>query len=167
MQNKTQTLVPLPSAHHAVGCKWVFKIKKNSDSSVSRYKAWLVAKGCHQRAGIDFSKTFSPVVKPTTIPIVLTVALAKGWPDRQLDINHAFRNEILKENIYKAQPPGFQEPDTSSLVCKLNKAIYGLKQVPRAWFDRSHEFLTSGGFILQRQTTLSFSNLQTRLLRLF
>lgn len=148
-------MVPLPSSRQAVGCKWVLKLKKNPDGSVSRYKARLVAKGFHQQAGLDFSETFGHVVKPTTIHIVLTIALARGRSIRQLDINNAFLNGFLKEDIDMEQPPGFQQHipgfqqhnNISSLVYKWHKAVYGLKQAPRAWFERLHAFLTSVGFL--------------------
>ena len=115
----------------AIGSKWVFKIKKNPNGSIIKYKARLVAKGFHQSAGFDFNATFSLVVKPTTIRIVLTVALYHGWKIRQLDINDAFLNRDLKE-VYMIHPPGFEDPKAPHLVCKLQKALYGLKQAPRA-----------------------------------
>lgn len=93
---------------------------------------WLLAKGFHEQAGLDFSEIFSPLVKPTTIRVVLTISLARGWPIRQLDINNAFP-WILKEDTYMAQRTGFQQSNHSfSMVCKLRKALYGLKQAPRA-----------------------------------
>lgn len=99
VKNKTWSLAPLPPNRRAVGYKWVL-LKRNPDGSVSRYKGRLVAKEFHQQASQDFSERLSPVVKPTTIEVVLTVALSRGWTVRQLDINNAFLNEILKEDIY-------------------------------------------------------------------
>ena len=105
----------------------------------------MVAKGFHQSEGFDFTDTFNPVVKPTTIRVVLTMALSARWPIHQLDINNAFLNEDLVEDVYLQQPPGFSSPD-STLVCKLHKAIYGLKQAPRFWFCKLSNTLISLGF---------------------
>jgi histone deacetylase 1/2 len=120
-------LVPLPTNRKAIGCKWVFCVKENADGTVNKYKARLVAKGFHQVHGFDFNETFSPVIKPVTIRIILTLALTYNWPLQQLDINNAFLNGILEEEVYMMQPPGFTAPN-SSLVCHLHKALYGLKQ---------------------------------------
>ncbi len=79
IRNNTWTLVEPPSDRKIVGCKWVFKVKENPDGSISRYKARLIAKGYHQRPGFAFHETFSPVVKPTTIRVVITLALSLGW----------------------------------------------------------------------------------------
>lgn len=77
--NDTWSLVDIPSDKRVIGCKWVFKIKRNSDGSVARYKTRLVAQGFHQQADLDYTETFSPVVKPTTIRVLFTLALANGW----------------------------------------------------------------------------------------
>nr|KYP67039.1 Retrovirus-related Pol polyprotein from transposon TNT 1-94 [Cajanus cajan] len=145
MLNHTWDLVSLPSDRKAVGCKWVFRVKENADGSIDKLKARLVAKGFHQVHGFDFHETFSPVIKPITIRIILTLALTNNWNLFQLDVNNAFLNGTLEETIYMVQPPGFEAGD-KSLVCKLNKALYGLKQAPRQWFNKLKLTLTRFGF---------------------
>ena len=145
MKNNTWTLVHPPPNRKAVGCKWVFRVKQNLDGSINKYKARLVAKGFNQMHGFDYKETFSPVVKPVTVRTVLTLAVTNKWCIQQLDINNAFLNGFLEEEVYMTQPPGFEKTDTS-LVCKLNKALYGLKQAPRAWFERLKSTLLKFGF---------------------
>ena len=110
-RNCTWVLVPPPSNHNIVWCKWVFRIKRNPNGSISRYKARLVAKGFHQRPGVDYHDTFNLVVKPTTIRVVLSIALSNGWPISQLDVNNAFLHGNLIEDVYMAQPPGYVDQD--------------------------------------------------------
>ncbi|XP_058775746.1 uncharacterized mitochondrial protein AtMg00820-like [Vicia villosa] len=93
--NQTWSLTTLPPHRQAVGCKWVFKVKENLDGSVNKYKARLVAKGFHQQLGFDYTETFSPVVKPTTIRIILSLALTYKCDIQQIDINNAFLNSSL------------------------------------------------------------------------
>jgi histone deacetylase 1/2 len=142
LKNETWSLVPLPSNRESIGCKWVFRIKENPDGTINKYKARLVAKGYHQQPGYDYTETFSPVIKPVTIRIMLTLALTYGWTLKQIDVNNAFLNGFLQEEVYMDQPPGFQNTN-KALVCKLHKALYGLKQAPRAWFERLHKALLS------------------------
>ena len=137
----------MPEGRIPIGCRWVYKVKENPDGSVGKYKARLVAKGFHQQVGFEFNETFSPVVKPTTIGIVLTIALSRGWSVRQLDINNAFLNGILQEEVFMSQPQGFVDEKHLEYVCRLHKALYGLKQAPRAWFERLHKALLQFGFV--------------------
>lgn len=132
ISNGTWTLVPPACVSNMVGCKWIFRLKRHTDGTVARYKARLVAKGFNQRPSLDYHETFSPVVKPTTIRLVLSIAVSNGWQLRQLDINNTFLQGTLTEDVYMAQPPGFSDPDKADFVSKLQKAIYGLKHTPRA-----------------------------------
>uniref|UniRef100_A0A2N9F0L7 Reverse transcriptase Ty1/copia-type domain-containing protein n=1 Tax=Fagus sylvatica TaxID=28930 RepID=A0A2N9F0L7_FAGSY len=146
LKNKTWSLVPQSQARNLVGCKWVFRIKRKADGSIERYKARLVAKGFHQQPGIDYGETFSPVIKPTTVRTVLSIAISAGWSIRQIDIHNAFLHGTLSEDVFMSQPPGFNHPQFPSHVCKLQKAIYGLKQAPRAWFSKLSSRLLQLGF---------------------
>ncbi|XP_019450657.1 PREDICTED: uncharacterized protein LOC109352928 [Lupinus angustifolius] len=106
--NHTWTLMPLPPDKSSIGCKWVYKIKYNANGTLERYKARLVAKGYTQLEGVDYFETFSPVVKITTVRVVLALAAANSWFLEQLDINNAFLHGDLHEEVYMKPPPGFQ-----------------------------------------------------------
>ncbi|CAJ2668100.1 unnamed protein product [Trifolium pratense] len=136
MNNNTWTLVPLPPHKRAIGCKWIFRVKENPDGTINKYKARLVAKGFLQTTGFDFTETFSPVIKPVTIRIILTLAVTFKWQVQQIDVNNVFLNGVLQEEVYMTQPVGFEASDTS-LVCKLHKSLYGLKQAPRLDLSRA------------------------------
>ena len=93
-------MMPLPHDKKAIGCKWVYKVKHNSDGSVSRYKARLVAKGYAQTYGIDYEKIFSLVTRMATIRVVIAMATAKGWSLHQMDAKNAFLHSDLQEEVY-------------------------------------------------------------------
>ena len=130
---KTQTweLTPLPDGKNLIGCKWVYKVKTHSDGSLERYKARLVAQGFSQEYVIDYDETFAPVAKMTTVRTLISVAAVHQWPLYQLDVKNAFLNGYLSEEVYMRPPPGLSTPP--GLVCRLRRALYGLKQSPRAW----------------------------------
>ena len=98
--NDTWDLVPYKSKYNVVGNKWVFKLKYNYDCSLNKYKVRLVAKGFHQTPRVDFSETYSLVIKPFTIRVVLALAMQQGWDIRQLDVNNALKNGHLQEDMY-------------------------------------------------------------------
>lgn len=123
MRNNTWSIVSCPTNVNVVGCKWIYRIKKRADRTIEHYKARLVAQGFSQEANIDYFDTFSPVIKPTTIPLVLAIALSHGWCIRQLDINNAFVNGDLSESVYMKQPRGFEDLYRPTHVFRLNKAL--------------------------------------------
>lgn len=149
IRNQTWELVPVPPGRKAIGCKWLFKIKKNPDGTVAPQKGHIVAKGCSQVSRCDFRETFNPVVKPTTIHTILSFTVSNKWSIRQVDINNAFLNVDLSKEVYMQQPPGYVKygVDEQPLVCRLTKALYGLRQAPRVWFDKLRPFLVSIGFV--------------------
>ncbi|CAM8989719.1 unnamed protein product [Rhodiola kirilowii] len=145
--NDTWEVTDLPQGKHAIGCKWVYKIKRHSDGSIERYKARLVAKGFTQEEGLDYHETFALVVKMTTIRTALTLASAKHWPLYQLDVNNAFLHGTLDEEVYMMLPPGhLQNLKSQGKVCRLKKSLYGLKQASRQWFSKFSDALISFGF---------------------
>jgi len=122
IRNHTWTLSLCPPNANVVGCKWVYRIKRRADGSIERYKARLVAKDFHQAEGVDFHDTFSPVLKPLIIRLVLSHAVSQGWCLKQLDVNNTFLNGDLSEVVYMSQPPGFTDKSHPHFVCRLSKA---------------------------------------------
>lgn len=123
LQNKTWSLVPLPLGRTPIGCKWVYRIKRNAD----RYKARLDAKGFHQCEGLDYLDTFfSPVAKPITIRVVLSPTLPHKWPIKPIGCSKYILNGHLKEEVYVTQSLGFIDPSFPSHVCKLQRSLYGI-----------------------------------------
>ena len=140
--NSTYEIVPLPVGRRAIGCKWVFKIKRRADCSIDRYKARLVAKGYSQLYGIDFTETFAPVVRFSSLRAILAIAAAADYEIHQMDVKTAFLNGDLDEDIYMEQPEGHRAVGAQAdHVWKLNKSLYGLKQAGRAWNHKIHAAL--------------------------
>ncbi|PKU61453.1 Retrovirus-related Pol polyprotein from transposon TNT 1-94 [Dendrobium catenatum] len=146
----TWTLVPPPPNKPILGCKWTYKTKTLPNGKIDRYKARLVALGYDQQLGINYTETFSPVAKMTTIRIVLTLAVHRKWSILQLDVSNAFLHGDLPDDVYMRQPPGFTDPTKPDLVCKLQKSLYGLKQAPRQWYEKLTQFLQKHGFRFSR-----------------
>jgi len=107
-RNHTWEIVPLPPGCKPIKNKWVFKIKCNADGTPSRYKARLVAKGCSQKFGIDYSETFSPVVRFETLRILIAFATIYDWDIDHLDAVVAFLQGHIKEEIYMDLPEGLE-----------------------------------------------------------
>ena len=124
----------------------MYKVKDNPDGTINRYKARLVVKGFLQTPKLDFNETFSPIVKATTIRIILTLVVSNDWLLKQVDINNAFLNGDLTETVYLPQHEGFEDKRRPNHICMLKKAFYGLRQAPRAWFDKLKNALCSWGF---------------------
>ena len=129
-KNHSWELTPLPKGKKALHNKWVYRIKQEHDGS-KRYKARLVVKRFQQREGVDYTEIFSPVVKLTTVRLVLSIVAAEDLHLEQLDVKTAFLHGELEEDIYMVQPEGFLSREKKDLVCKLKRSLYGLKQAPR------------------------------------
>jgi len=125
--NQVWNLVDLPLGRKAIGNKWILKIKRKADGSIERYKARLVAKGYTQQEGIDYEETFSPVVRFTSIRLILAIVAHLDLELHQMDVKTAFLNGELDEEIYMEQPVGFVVEGQEHKVCMLQRSIYGLK----------------------------------------
>lgn len=145
-ENEVWSLTNLPPGKNTVGSKWVFKRKLGADGSVTRFKARLVARGFSQQQGRDYDETFSPVVRGESIRALLALATREDMVLHQMDVQTAFLNGTLDEEVYMQQPEGYEEEGREQQVCRLHKSIYGLKQSPRCWNHVLDEFLTTLGF---------------------
>ena len=143
----TWDLVVLPFGKFPVGCRWVYTVKVGPDGQVDRLKARLVAKGYTQVYGSDYGDTFSPVAKIASVRLLLSMVVMCSWPLFQLDIKNAFLHGDLAGEVYMEQPPGFVAQGESSLVCRLRRSLYGLKQSPRAWFGRFSSVVQEFGML--------------------
>ena len=143
--NDTWNLVPLHIGKKAIGCRWVYAVKFNLDGFVARLKARLVSKGYAQTYGVDYSDTFSLVAKLTSVRLFISLAASYGWDLHKLDIRNVFPHRDLQEEVYKEQPSRFVAQGEIGRVCHLQKSLYGLKQSPRAWFDKFNQTIETFG----------------------
>ena len=146
-KNNTWSLTKLPKGKRPLRCKWIYK-KKDGIPGVEdpRCKARLVVKGFYQKEGIDFNEIFSPVVRHTSIRVLLAFVALFDLELEQLDVKTAFLHGELEEEIYMDQPEGFVVPGKEHLVCRLKKSLYGLKQAPRQWYKRFDSFMLGQGY---------------------
>ncbi|MCO5609434.1 hypothetical protein L7F22_063660 [Adiantum nelumboides] len=146
LKNDTWKLVDLPQGKKTIGSKWVYKVKLNVNGSIDKHKARLVAKGFAQHYGEDYDETFAPVAKMTMVRLTIALATFFGWILTQMDVNNAFLNGNLEEEVYMHQPQGYVDYNHAHKVCQLRKALYGLKQTSRAWYKKIDIFFVSLGF---------------------
>ena len=146
-KNSVWKLVPKPKDRKSVGCKWVFRKKEAlHENETPSFKARLVAKGYSQKEGVDYDEIFSPVVKHTSIRMLLALVAQFNIELEQLDVKTAFLHGDLEETIYMEQPEGFREAEKEDYVCKLKRSLHKLKQSPRQWYKRSDSYMLQIGY---------------------
>jgi len=143
-KNNTWELTTLRPSQRTINVKWVYKIKHTTDGRIERYKARLVAKGYKQKYGVDYEEVFAPVARLDMMRMLISLAAHHIWKIYQLDVKSTFLNGILEEEVYVEQPKGFVVKEEEDKVYRLKKALYGVKQAPRAW--NSHMLLSGKWF---------------------
>ena len=141
LKNKTWDVIDRPAGGKPITAKWIFRTKRDTEGIVRKLKARLVARGFQQEEGIDYHDIFAPVVKWSTILLILALAAKHKWSLSQLDVITAFLNGTISEDILMEILEGFQSAGDSTKVCRINRALYGLKQAPKAWYDRIDKWL--------------------------
>lgn len=146
MDNQAWSLVDRPTNRKVLKSKWVFKLKRHADGKIEKHKARLVATGYNQIAGVDYNKTFSPVVRHSSVRYLFALAAEKGLKINHFDVENAFLSSKLDETIYMEQPEGFVIKGQEDKVCCLKKSIYGLKQSSRQFNSKVDKKLKALGF---------------------
>ncbi|GJR43759.1 putative ribonuclease H-like domain-containing protein [Tanacetum coccineum] len=139
-------LCDLPDGKRVIGTKWVFRNKRDERGTIIRNKARLVAQGYRQEEGVDYDEVFAPVARIEAIRLFLAFASFMGFSVYQMDVKSAFLYGNITEEVYVNQPPGFVDPHHPNKVYKVIKALYGLHQAPRAWYERLSTFLLKHGY---------------------
>ncbi|KAI3717774.1 hypothetical protein L1987_69595 [Smallanthus sonchifolius] len=139
-------LVELPKGFQPIGTRWVFKCKTDDRHVFVKNKARLVVHGFYQQEGLDYTEVYAPVARIEAIRLFLAYATYVGFKVYQLDVKSAFLYGKVHEEVYVTQPPGFEDPHNINKVYKLDKALYGLHQAPRAWYETLSKHLLSNGF---------------------
>ena len=132
MKNDAWEIVPRPEGNSVVTSKWVYKIKHAVDGNIDIYKVRFVVGGLSQKEGEDYDETFAAIAKYTTIRSIIYIASSMGWNLHKMDVNTTFLNGVIQEEVYIEQPQGFEVHGRESHICRLKKALYGLKKAPRA-----------------------------------
>ena len=144
--NDTWRLVPKLSGKNPIGFKWIYS-QKNAKGEVKRYKAILVAKGYSQKHEIDYNEVFALVSRLETIRLIIVTTILHRWKIYQIDVKSAFLNGFLEEEVYIKQRMGFEVNEHKDKGLKLNKALYELKQTPRAWYSCIDDYFLNNGFV--------------------
>ncbi|GKB73317.1 retrovirus-related pol polyprotein from transposon TNT 1-94 [Tanacetum coccineum] len=139
-------LVPRPEGKNVIALKWLWKNKCDAENIVVQNKSHLMAKGYKQEEGIDFEESFAPVAHLEAVRMFIAFAAHMNITIFQMDVKTAFLNGPLKEEVYVSQPEGFIDYEFPNHVYRLKKALYDLKQAPRAWYDKQSSFLIKHGF---------------------
>nr|GEZ27145.1 copia protein [Tanacetum cinerariifolium] len=139
-------LVDRPLCTNVINLKWLWKNKRDEENTFIQNKSRLVAKGYAQKEGVDFEESFAPVARLEAVRLFIAYAANKSFTVYQMDVKTAFVYGLLKEEVYVNQPDGFVDPYHPDKVYRLKKALYGLTQAPRAWYDELSNFLISKGF---------------------
>jgi len=134
----------VPKNSNVISCRWVFKYKRDSKGNIIKRKARLVARGFTQQYGIDFWETFSPTLKQDSLRIITAISVQRGYTIQQIDINSAYLNADLEEDIYMEIPEGHLNHGKG--FWKLKKALYGLKQAGKAWNEKLNDELIKLNF---------------------
>nr|GFB13425.1 hypothetical protein [Tanacetum cinerariifolium] len=145
-KKKVWTLVDCPKGVKPIGTKWILKNKRDERGIVVRNNARLVAQGHTQEEGIDYNEAFAPVARIEAIRLFLAYASFMGFTVYQMDVKSAFLYGTIYEEVYVMQPLGFQDPAFPARVYKVEKAMYGLHQAPRAWYGTLSKYLLKNGF---------------------
>ena len=140
----------LPPGCKHLSSKWVFKRKRKVDGSINKYKVRLVIKGYNQNEGLDYFDTYSTVTRINFIRIVLAISALRNLEVYQMDVETAFLNVDLDEEIYMEQLEGFSAPRQGKKVCKLVKSLYRLKQAPKQWHEKFDDFIMSQGLKINK-----------------
>ena len=162
--NETWNLVRPPTDRDVKPGKWVYKVKLGPSGQVDKHKARYVAKGFKQVEGLDYFETFAPTCKPETFRILLQISGKQGHVMHQFDVKSAFLHSPIEEEVYLEQQPVFvkQGSDGETLVCRMNKSIYCLKQAAaNNWYKELANFLLRQGFTRRRNDHCLFARAET------
>lgn len=156
LKNKTWNVVDRPEGKNVIGSRWLYK-KKHGIARVEpeRYKVKLVARGFTQREGIDY-QVFAHVVNHVSIRILMSAFVNKDLELEQMDVKTAFLHGTLEQELYMEQPEGFKVNKEKDQVCLLKKSLYGLKQSPRLWNKRFHQFMKEHQLLRSEHDSCSY-----------
>eukprot|EP00253_Pinus_taeda_P029237 PITA_29237 len=146
IRNSVWDVVPRPQGKSVVSSIWLYKVKQAANGSIEKHKARFVARSFSQVEGIDYNETFAPVARYSSIISMLALSAQMGWKIHQMDVKTSFLNGRIEEEVYIKQPEGFETFDHESHVCRLKRALYGVKQAPCAWYTRIASYFTGLGF---------------------